>query len=55
MRTDSNGTVNVNTEALITLDLEMPSKKKVMFNVIIKIPMAINLGQSLLAILVFLL
>ena len=53
-RTDSIGMIRVSTEALIAVVLLIPSKKKVMFKAMMKIPIATSLGRSFLSIFTFL-
>ncbi len=51
--TDSIGIINESTDASMTVVRLMPSKKKVMFKVMIKTPMATSFGRSFLSIFTF--
>lgn len=53
--TDSMGIIKVSTEAFMTDVLLIPSKKKAMFKVMAKIPIATSFGRSCFLILIFLL
>lgn len=46
IKTDNIGIIRVKVDALMTVDLIIPSKKKVIFKVTIKIPMATSFGKS---------